>query len=98
MLVVSVSVGSEWPARTVSDRVYIVFTYGMYVVLVVVALTLLFLLGVVVVFVQEALRVIRKRLGGILPQQKPGVKRRPGILGAPITVRRRRSYASTARS
>lgn len=92
------AVSSSSSALTVSDRVYIVLTYATYVVLVVIVSTLLFVLGVAVVVVQEALRVMGRTLRGMIPRQKPGVERRPGIFGAPIAAPARRSYASTARS
>ena len=57
---------------------YIVLSYAAYVLLGVVALTLIFVLGVAVVVIEEALRAVRKGLLRIMPREKPEAERRSG--------------------
>lgn len=62
---------------------YIVLSYATYVLLGVIALMVIFILGLAVVVIEEALRAIRRGLLRIIPREKPGAERRSGVFEEP---------------
>ena len=62
---------------------YIVLSYATYVLLGVIAVMLIFVLGVAVVVIDEGLRAIRKGLLRIISSEKPVAGRRASFLAEP---------------
>lgn len=81
-----------------TDPVYIMLTYATYVALAVIASTLLFSLVVLVVAVQEALKVVCKSVSGIAPVGGRVAETRPALFNTPPTGEATGSCASTVRS
>jgi len=63
--------------------VYTVLSYATYVLLGVIVSTLIFVLAVAVVVIEEALRGISKGLFWIIPREKPEAERRSGVFEEP---------------
>lgn len=77
---------------------YIILTYATYVLLAVIASTLLFAFGLVVIVAQEAFRVVHKTSSRIIQLEKREGKHPSGFFDRRPTAEARGSFASTAKS
>ena len=77
---------------------YFILSYATYVLLAVIASTLLFAFGLVVVVAQEAFRLIHKTSSRIIQLEKREGKHPSGFFVGRSTAEARGSFASTAKS